>query len=127
MGLRSDIQTAVSEAFSGALLDVVVPFTLVKTTDGAYNVTDDNRTPVEVKYVSKGIFSSFAASKIDGINIKSEDESVVVNSSDLSAAPELDDVVLLSSGTEYIVINCIPVMGGGSIPIIYSMQVRKSI
>tara|TARA_R110000765_G_scaffold182025_1_gene288012 strand:- start:1043 stop:1426 length:384 start_codon:yes stop_codon:yes gene_type:complete len=127
MGLRSDIQTAVAEAFTSSLSDVVVSFTLVKTTDGAYNVTNDNRTPVEVKYISKGVFSSFTASKIDGINIKSEDESVVVNAVDLSVAPELDDVVLLSSGTEYIVINCIPVMGGGSIPIIYSMQVRKSI
>lgn len=126
MGLRDEIQTAVSEAMAEDLLDVVVEFNLVKVTQGDYDPSTDSYPETENKYETKGIFSSFGSMEIDGLNIKSEDEKVIVNGSDLSIAPEVDDIVELGNGSKYLVLKPNPVMGGGSDPIIYKMQVRRN-
>jgi hypothetical protein len=127
MGLRSDIQTSLTEAMANDLLDVVASFTLVKFTDGAYNPVTGVTSTTETEYEGKGIFGSYGADEINGESVKSEDEKIIVNGNDLAVAPEINDVVRLASGTEYFIVKPAPIMGGDTTAIIYEMQVRKNV
>jgi len=127
MGILSDIQEALAEAFDDDLSDVVVSFTLTKKSDGTYDPVSDTKTSSETSYESRGVFVSFGSAEIDGTNIKSEDEKLIVNGSDLSVNANIDDVVKTSNGQSYIVVNSTPVMGGGSAAIVYIIQIRKSV
>ena len=127
MGLLTDIQEALTEAFNDDLSDVVSGFVLVKKKIGSYDVSLGKRAEVESRYDGRGVFSSFGANEIDGTNIKSEDEKLIVNGADLSINPNVDDVIVIASSKEYIVINSTPIMGGETTPIVYIIQIRKDV
>jgi len=126
MGLLSDIQSALTEAFAGDLSDVVSSFSLVKNSEGVYDVDTGKKVSVETLYASKGVFTSFGAMEIDGVNIKSEDEKLIINGADITTAIDKDDIVRLSDLQEYTVKNATPVMGGGTTPIVWIVQVTKN-
>jgi hypothetical protein len=127
MGLREDIQTSVAQAFDTDLLDVIVTFDLVKTEkSGAYDSTTDSYPMIDTPYPSRGVFSSFPSDKVDGVNVKSQDEKIVILGNEITVAPAIDDEILTTSGISYLVVNSKPVMGGDSVVIIYNVQVRKN-
>lgn len=126
MGLQSDIQEALAEAMDDDLFDVVASFNYKQIAKGTvYDNANDNYTDVPTTEPSKGIFASFPAKEIDGTNVKSTDEKLIINGADLPLVPEVDDTVTLLNGTAYRVVNSTNVMGGGSSAIVYILQVRK--
>ena len=131
MGLRSDIQEALAEAFAGDLSDVVIPFSfLVQTGDSVYNPATDTRTPIIEAKLSQGIFSAVKNETIDGINVQAKDEIVIINGTDLPGSPFVEPLIgmeiAIANGNKYKIINPGKIMGGDSVVIIYKMQVRKS-
>lgn len=129
MGLRSEVQEALTEAFDGDLLDVVTNFTLEHTTAlGTYDLADDEYTPTTVPHETRGIFVSYGVDEIDEVNIRSEDEKVFVNEVDLpNVIPMPDDMIYLENSVEYRVIKATRVPGGSAPVIGHILQVRKNV
>lgn len=129
MGLREEIQAELTEAFDGDLSDVVVPFVLRKIVrdQDSYNVATDSFTDVTTNTNSRGVFVSYGVEEIDGVNILSEDERLIINGPDISVAVEIDDKVILASGAEMLVKNVRKIVGGETTPIVWILQVRKNV
>tara|TARA_R110000782_G_scaffold39016_1_gene91017 strand:- start:1107 stop:1520 length:414 start_codon:yes stop_codon:yes gene_type:complete len=131
MGLLSDVQEGLTEAFNDDLSDVVIPFSFVVITgESAYNSTTDSYDKVEELGLSRGIFDVINNRLVDGINIKIKDEMVIVNGPDLPAAPFVEPLIdmeiELANTKRYKIVDPGKIMGGDSNVIIYNMQVRKS-
>lgn len=132
MGLRDEIQSELIEAFNDELEDVITEFNLYKmaisTNPSDYNVTTGKTAIVDTSpNVSRGIFSAYPADKIDGVDIRTTDEKLIIIASEIDVSIEIGDkIVTLLNSIDYRVVNPNAVMGGNSIPIIYNAQVRKN-
>lgn len=129
MGLRSEIQEALTAAFDSAdeLADVVTTFTLSRSIQGdAYDTELDETVDEEELHPSRGIFEAMPANEQPDTNAKFQLEKLIVNAVDLDIEPVIDDKLFDDRGNEYIVKKPNPVMGGANEPIIYQMIVVKS-
>lgn len=127
MGLISEAQQDLIEAFNDDLSEVVVSFDLIASpTTGEYDVEDSVRESDPVIFPSRGIFAAYPSNKIDGKNIIINDEQLIIIASEIEQCPKIDDEIITGNGLKYIVINDASVLGGGSPVIIYDIQVRKN-
>jgi len=126
MGIREDIQTSMKEAFDTDLKDVVCSFEIIKKTIGEYSVNTGVNETTETEHESRGVFEAMPTKKVNGTSILFTDEQLIINANELDTNLEVDDKIILESGTVYNVVAPNPVMGGDSIPIIYEAQVRKN-
>lgn len=129
MGIRDEIHSALSDAFDNDLSDVVCEFNIYKAKNNSksYDVDAGSRPRNDSgASESRGIFSVFKNSEIDGERIKVRDEKLIINGFDISVVLEIGDEIVLKNGKKYFVISPNPIMGGDSEVIIYKAQVRKN-
>jgi hypothetical protein len=127
MGLISDVQVDLKDAFDNELADVVVPIALIKKDAiGEYDVTSGKMQSYCVSYPSRGIFSAYPSNKVDGTNIRYTDEMLLIIANEIEVALEIDDIIVLEDDTRYLVVKPNSILGGGSVPITYEAQVRKN-
>lgn len=125
MGLRSDIQTEMATALSGDLSDVNVAFTGKRVTRGAYTAATDTHVETETSYsVAQSVWSSYNVAELGASHIKPNDQKVTFSADQTTESPAIDDV-LTANGANYLVVGVKPVMGGGSTPIVWVLQVRE--
>ena len=78
MGILSDVQGSLSEAFDNDLSDVVVSFSIIKSSpSGAYNTTTGTRTVNTTQVNSRGVFNAVPSHKLKDSNVKSTDELLI--------------------------------------------------
>lgn len=93
MGMRDEIQADLKQAFDTDLADAVKAFTGSRTVDLSYDpVTDTQLTDVE-SYTGRGVFGNFSKSEIDNLNILITDVRLLCLQSDVTDAPQNDDVI----------------------------------
>lgn len=127
MGLRDDIQSALTEAFDGDLADVISQFTLITVTQGVYSPSTGQYEITETRHLSRGVFETIREGAISpDSKIKTGDITLTINAIDIDVDPKADDVIELTTGVEYIVIAANKVMAGNTEPIIYELTLRKA-
>ena len=124
MGLRDDVQGALTEAFNGDLSDIVSTFILTRITYGDYNTSTGQRPETETDYNSRGVFETKENINVDGV--KTLHEKLIVNAVDLAIEPKMDDQIAVAYGDVYVVDSVIKVMGGDSTAIIYEINLRRN-
>ena len=94
LGLRDELQAELAEAFNDDLADAVNAFS------GKYVIEGDDWDPVtetgnniDVEYSGRGIFSRYALSKIDNINILSGDLKLIVLTNEVSGIPLVNHTI----------------------------------
>lgn len=125
MGLRSDIQTDMAEAFDGDLADAVATFTASRvTTSGTLDPVTGDYPTTTTAYSGRGIFANYEAREVDGQHILATDtklialQNEVVRDSDGSQyAPAVDDTL-----AGYRVVN----VGKDPAGAIWEVQLRRS-
>jgi len=73
MGLRSEIQADIAEAFDTDLADAVQTFSGSRTVQGSYDPATGTSTTTTVTYTGRGVFGSFKAEELNQ-HIVSTDE-----------------------------------------------------
>lgn len=136
MGLRSDLQADLAEAFDDedGLADAVKPFTCSKTVQsGEYDVDTGTYPEITVTlYEGRGIFGDYSAMEADGTNILITDTELTVLQSELIrvdgdgptdelATPAVDDEIT-GNGLKYRVVN----WGQDPASVTFSIQLRAS-
>lgn len=127
MGLRDDVQAALTEAMNSEddLADVVSLFILTRETPGVYDPATDTDTGTETEWESRGIFQ--AEENINADGVKTVFESIIVNAVDLDTIPLQDDRIAVSYGDVYVVDSVVPVMGGDSLAVVFQINIRRNV
>ena len=90
MGLREDIQADMAEAFDTDLADAVKDFTGGITLPGTWDpVTEESAGEVVIAYSGRGVFDAYEVRLVDGINIKSTDQLLIVLTNEVTGAPQV--------------------------------------
>ena len=94
MGIYSDIQQDVGEAFNTDLSDAVYPLTLKRVTYGSYD--PDIGKPVEIvtETSTRGVAQPVNSSHYDGEVVKIGDVEFTILHSELSETPTLDHTIV---------------------------------
>lgn len=121
MGLRSEINNDIKEAFDTDLSDAVKKFKAVRTIKG--QSTDDDwlsntvgNTQTTLTYTGRGVFSSYAEIEVDNESIRMNDVKLIILQSEIGKEPMLDDMI-----------NGYQVLAVGKDPadVTYTLQLRK--
>ena len=90
MGIREEIQADLAEAFDTDLADAVQPFTGGVTLPGTWDpVTEESTGEVVIAYSGRGVFDGFKIAMVDGINIKSTDQLLIVLTNEVTGSPQV--------------------------------------
>lgn len=92
MGLRSDIQTDIVDAFNIDLYDAAVFFTIERS-DNTYNLATGENETVITSYNSRGVFSSYRNREIHSDHIKPTDFKLLILQSEIEIEPKIDDFI----------------------------------
>lgn len=96
MGLLSDLNQSLIEAFDGELADAVKDFVLQQYLRGQYDPSTGSLTgtPYPVTFSSRGVFSSYAQVDIFNSNIDPTDVKLIVIQSELLTNPAIGDLII---------------------------------
>lgn len=107
MGMREEIQAEMSEAFDepDGLADAVKPFTGGITLPGTWDpVTETGGEPVVIAYSGRGVFGSFSAQLVDGIQILATDVRLLALQNETTGVPavghEVSGLQVISMGQD---------------------------
>ena len=131
MGITSEVQSALAEAFDGGDIGELVEsfdFVVKDVTPGAYDPATDTYLSEDpaVLSPSRGMFYLVSDKEIDGINILAMDERIVVNGIDVLIEPEVSMKIRVEGGKEYRIIDPGKVVGGSPSAIIHHIHVRAN-
>lgn len=87
MGLRSDIQTDLAEAFDTDLADAVFPFSGQYLGPGVYDPVTETTTEQPITYTGRGVLDNYDSYRIDGLNIKVGDVLLLCLASEVTDKP----------------------------------------
>ncbi len=101
MGLRSDVQTAVAEAFDGDLSDAVRSFSAEReTVSDTFDAETGTYPTTTVAYSGRGVFGGYEANEIDGQHILQTDTRLITLQAEVTRdsdgaqfAPAVDDMI----------------------------------
>ena len=122
MGLRDEITTDIAEAFDDDLADAVSAFTGTRTGVGTWDPVTETWTATTENYSGRGVFGSFEAAMVDGIQILATDEKLtalqaeVIDSNGAAFAPKVDDTI---NGKKVLAV------GQDAARVSWSLQLRK--
>lgn len=117
MGLRDEITAGITEAFDSDLADAVTDFTGTRVTgEGAYDPITEEWMPGTLTYTGRGVFGSFEAALVDGIQILATDEKLTALQAEVTETPKVDDKI---NGKTVLAVGQDP--AGAS----WSLQLRK--
>lgn len=109
MGLRSDIQTDMAEAFDTDLADAVKPITIMpknaelgqfNPATGKVELNNPSKPPLQ----TRGVFSLFKETARNNESYEPNDLSLVILQNELSGIPEIDGRAISAEG-EYTIID----------------------
>lgn len=94
MGLISEAQADLKEAFDDDLSDVVKQFTLNHSENGDYDPTTGTYTKTSMNYRSRGVFEDFGTAEINAnAEIKNGDVKLIVLTNEIGIEPAIDDAI----------------------------------
>lgn len=92
MGLKSDIQGDLADAFDSDLADVIKTINLVKITD-SYNTDTGLNEPTETSYPTRGVLDAYKSMEVFDTSIEPADIKAIILTNELDATPEIDDYI----------------------------------
>jgi hypothetical protein len=102
--IKNKVTTKLANAYDSKLADVVKTITLKKINNAAgYDPATGAITESTVEYTTRGAVVSFENSEIDNISILNTDTQVIIIQDELSAIPEVDDILSFDGGDHKIV------------------------
>lgn len=94
MGLRSEIQADLAQAFNTDLADAVQPFTGSRTITGTYDpVTDTTTGDQVIKYTGRGVFTEYTIKEVDALTVLITDTKLIALQNEVDELPQVDDTV----------------------------------
>lgn len=94
MGLRDRVQSRLAKAFAGPLADAVSSFTGTHIVRGKYDpVTEADEDRKTITYAGQGVFDNFAITTLDGVNLKTGDQLLIVLANQVERKPEVGDTI----------------------------------
>lgn len=94
MGLRDEIAADLADAFDTDLADAVQTFEgLRETGQSSYDPVTEVWTPGLLIYGGRGVFGSYEAEMIDGINILRTDKKLLALQAEVDAVPQVADMI----------------------------------
>lgn len=93
MGLTSDAQSALSEAFDSDLADAVRSFTLTQYTKGTYDTDTGDPAATSTTYNSRGVFDSYTQPEILNSEVEPTDVKLIVLQNELGTTPAIANQV----------------------------------
>ena len=95
MGIRSEITSALSAAFTGELADAVRPFVGIRPAPDAYNPATGGVEAMgpPVTYRGRGVFTGYRAQDIDGTLILSTDLKLKALQAEVAVEPKVGDKI----------------------------------
>lgn len=128
MGLRSDVQSELAEAFLGDLADVVQTFVFLTdapTTD--YDpIDDDYNESAPTESASKGIMLPLSERELSRPNIKPDDQKLICNGSDVLITPKVGQQIKMSDDSIYFIRDPGKLPGGAATAIVWKMIVSRN-
>lgn len=120
--IRDKIQQKVGKAFNDKLTDAVITFTCTKEVQsGEYDwETQTYPTQTTQAYTGRGVLGSYLRDLVKPTDYQVDDGSLLVLQNEITAPPQIDDVLLLAIG-QFKVIN----IGKDPADATYKMQIRK--
>lgn len=104
MGIRSDIQADIAEAFDDDLADAVGALRLTKEEAGEYDPVTGTTPSTSTHYYGRGVFGSFDQNEIDGQHIIRTDikltvlQNEIADENDVAGVPEIGLLLVNESG-----------------------------
>src|SRR5690606_32979054 len=88
------ITANIAEAFDSDLADAVTDFIGTRITgEGTYDPITEEWTPGTLTYTGRGVFGSFEATLVDGIQILATDEKLTALQAEVTETPKVDDKI----------------------------------
>jgi hypothetical protein len=91
MGLRSEIQADIAEAFDADLADAVQAFTGTRTVTGAYDPSTGTSSTTTTTYTGRGVFGGYKVGEFDGQHIRATDTMLTALQSETTDTPKVGD------------------------------------
>ena len=91
MGLRTELQADIAEAFDDDLGDAVTAFTGSRVTGLNYNPVTDTQDTTTISYSGRGVFADYSAREIDGETILRTDQQLVALQNEVDQPPKNGD------------------------------------
>ena len=102
--IKSKVTTKLAKAFDVKLADVVRSIILSKVSDaGNYDPATGSITQNTIAYTTRGAVTNYDIGEIDNISILNTDTKVTIIQDELSATPEVDDILSFDGSDHKIV------------------------
>lgn len=121
MGLKATIATGVATAFASMDDLVTTGLVLERVSSRVYDPNTLQTDDVIVNDSFSGLFTGYKQSEVDDVHILKEDQKLLVEAVELTAAPLTDDTVV--NGTERWDVVSVDTPPGESL---YILQIRKN-
>lgn len=102
MGIQSDAEVLLAEAFDGELADAVKAFVLKQYAKGQYDPETGSLSGSSHPntYTSRGVFANYEQVEVLNSNIEPGDVQLIVLQGELSATPKIADLVIRNADSK---------------------------